>query len=1045
MAIQDEAAAILKSAMEPQSDVPSAETEVIAEAASAPPPQIEPAEPAKSIQPDQDSALAEAAATPFAAPQTSENIDPVEVAGLGKWVGKAAKAISEKADEAAKRSYPQVGDKLLQLIDPETIVIKPMSQADYDKFTNGFSKILSGAPDAAPPTKEGLKFEKVAEAAGEYEFAGIMRQAQEQYKDLFDEAKRGRVSVEDIIKKVREKDINKLVYNWARRQPGKASNAEDVVGGVLATIHSYTAARQAAFDAMKAGTEVSSARALGFMNLFMKVSTNASAGVSESARATNMAGQLQKLKTASDVFEVSRELSNMSAGLDMTNPQSFVVLGQYFLSMKDPAQAGKFLEKSKKAKTIDFLNESWINTLLDGIPTHMLNIGSNAAFMAGRVLEEAAAGGVGRARISIGKVREKLGGEAPNLERAHVREALVGINAAVGALGDALLISLKTFAKGEGLDFASKIDLPRRAIGTTDNPIEVAKMFSKSYDAFAQKDIVNGLKGVGEAVVNVVGIRNRFAGRALNAEDQMFKVLNYRYALRREAEIQAHKIYEASIDNGMSKSDALAQSQSAVDRIMANPPPGISDAAQRFALEGTFQQPLRGGFAQASKWIEEHPLSRTVVPFMRTPTNLMKAGYERTPLPLFNPFDSSIREKIKAGGREADVALSKIAVTSTGMGLLAYNMTNFQDQNGDIVINGYGPYDPKERKAWLLKFKPYTISFKNPEGGYTHVSYDRFDPLSVMIGIAADYAYIATHTKDQSALTALAMNAVTPLIQYGLELPMVEGIAKFIQAVDTRDLSKSSENVLKLFAEIAPQYLSSPLPLSGGMGRAISRYLDPSAKSTKIPPAGFLGEDPSTLHEVIQSFYTGVQRVRATIPYFNSSLPPRLNVWGEVMQAGQGNIYDLFSPVKVMKSGNNEINSELIRLGRNVAEFPAKRDGITLNALQYNKWIELTNSRDSAGRYKIKKSDGSYDIDPGFDESTTLVNRLRSLVTDVYYKKLPDHSPPHVPGLDEVVPSKSNEIRKVLAEYRRDAWKRLLQTSEGADLADKIRLLGKGK
>jgi len=1045
MAIQDEAAAILKSALEPQSDVPSAEAEVIAESASTPPQKVAPAEPAQSIPTEQDDVLAEAAASPFAPPQTSKNIDPVEVAGLGKWVGKAAKAISEKADEAAKRSYPQTGDKILQLIDPETIVIKPMSQADYDKFTAGFTKILSGAPDAAPPTKEGLKFERVAEAAGEYEFAAIMRQAQEQYKDLFDQAKRGSVSVEEVIKKVREKDINKLVYQWARRQPGKASNAEDVVGGVLATIHSYTAARQAAFDAMTAGTEASSARALGFMNLFMKVSTNASGGVSESARGVNMAGQLQKLKTASDVFSISRDLSNMSAGLDMTNPQSFVVLGQYFLSMKDPNQAGKFLEKSKKAKTIDFLNEAWINTLLSGIPTHMVNIGGNAIFMATRVLEEAAAGGVGRARVSIGNIRQKLGGEPPVPERAHVREALVGTNALVGALGDSLLIALKTYAKGEGLDLTSKLDIPKRAIGTTDNPVVMAGMYKKAYESFLNGDILNTIKNIGEGTVNLWGIYNRSAGRALNAEDQMFKVLNYRYALRREAEIQAHRIYESSIDNGMSKTDALAQSQAAVDRIMANPPPGISETAQKFALEGAFQQPLKGGFAYVSKLIDEHPLSRTIIPFVKTAVNIMKAIYERTPLPLVNPVNESIREAIRAGGREADVALTKIAVGSTTIGLMAYNMTNFQDQNGDIVINGYGPYNPKERKAWLLKFKPYTISFKTKTGDYTHVSYDRFDPLSVMIGMAADYAYIATHTKDQSVLSALAMNAVVPFQHYALELPMLEGPAKFLQALDARDLSKSSENVAKLLLELAPKYLSSPLPLSGGMGRAISRYMDPTAKSRKIPPVGILGQDPSALHEVIQSFYTGLQDVKATIPYFNSSLPPRLNVWGEEMQAGQGNMFDLFSPVKVIKSGNNEINSELIRLGRNVAEFPAKREGITLNALQYNKWIELTNSRDAAGRYKIKNPDGSYYTEDGFDPRTTLLNKLRTLVTEDWYKKLPDHSPPHVPGLDQVVQSKSNEIRKVLAEYRRDAWKRLLQTDEGSDLADKIRLLGKGK
>jgi hypothetical protein len=63
-----------------------------------------------------------------------------------------------------------------------------------------------------------------------------------------------------------------------------------------------------------------------------------------------------------------------------------------------------------------------------------------------------------------------------------------------------------------------------------------------------------------------------------------------------------------------------------------------------------------------------HPLAKIFVPFFKTPSNIVGAVSERSPLALMMP---SFYKAIKAGGAEADTALAKIALGTSVMATFA--------------------------------------------------------------------------------------------------------------------------------------------------------------------------------------------------------------------------------------------------------------------------------------------------------------------------------------------------------------------------------------
>src|SRR3546814_18100884 len=89
------------------------------------------------------------------------------------------------------------------------------------------------------------------------------------------------------------------------------------------------------------------------------------------------------------------------------------------------------------------------------------------------------------------------------------------------------------------------------------------------------------------------------------------------------------------------------------------------EAADKQAQYLTFQKPLGPGGRGIQQFANEVPGAKLVIPFVRTPINILKFAAERSVLaPAFKEW----RDMIRAGGRPTDEALARLTM---GSGLFA--------------------------------------------------------------------------------------------------------------------------------------------------------------------------------------------------------------------------------------------------------------------------------------------------------------------------------------------------------------------------------------
>jgi hypothetical protein len=268
----------------------------------------------------------------------------------------------------------------------------------------------------------------------------------------------------------------------------------------------------------------------------------------------------------------------------------------------DPVKAAEFAAKATKPGALDMLQELWINSLVSGPQTHVVNTLSNTLTTLWTIPETAIAAGLGVGKASGNKV--------------YFREA-----------------SAKAFGFVEGTK--EGLRLAAKTLKTGDPQFEpVTKIDALRHKAIPGK--------AGEVV--------RVPTRLLAAEDDFFKAIGYRMEVNALA-------MRSGLDKGLKGKD-LAQH---IAEIKANPPDDLKLKAIKAARYLTYTSDLGHAGHAAQKLMANVPGGFLVVPFIRTPTNIAKFALERSPAaPLFK----GVREKLKAGGPEGQEAMARIALGS---------------------------------------------------------------------------------------------------------------------------------------------------------------------------------------------------------------------------------------------------------------------------------------------------------------------------------------------------------------------------------------------
>ena len=327
------------------------------------------------------------------------------------------------------------------------------------------------------------------------------------------------------------------------------------------------------------------------------------------------------------------------------------------------------------------------------------------------------------------------------------REAAGQYGYMIGALPDAFNSAVQAFKLSDSIIAAhGGSAVPTHTIGLAQ---------SIAQEPFGPWDNLTGiLKNTLLAWNKTVTVPTRF----ISGQDEMVKQVVYR------GQVQAKALIEGS-NQGLRGQDLAQYVKDRLYSAFDEYGRGTDKAALQEAKVATYQNDLNPGTfgAAAQRFQQEYPLSRVVVPFLRTPVNLFRQGVQLTP--GLNLAQREYRQMIS--GSMGPTAQAQ-AVGQMGMGSLLMGVLGLLAYHGHVT--GDAPSDPKlAAEAMQDGWRPNSIVVTHQDGSRTYVPFDRYDPLMMPMAMAANIVSIinyyegggmADQNKAQPMLEALSVGLI---------------------------------------------------------------------------------------------------------------------------------------------------------------------------------------------------------------------------------------------------------------------------------------------
>jgi len=560
------------------------------------------------------------------------------------------------------------------------------------------------------------------------------------------------------------------------------------------------------------------------------------------------------------------------------------------------------------------LYQVWINGLLSSPKTHAVNILSNSMTALWAVPERYMAAGISKAfyngEIQAGEAVAQAYGLVKGI-RDGVRLVYMG-NKADGQAG-----------LSDVFDAFSKVE------GTQQNAF--------SSDALG----LSPDGGLGWGIDMLAKIVNA-PGSALNAEDKFFKTIGYRMELNALA-------YRQAMVEGLDGEDAAKR----VHEILSDPPENLQVDAIDMAHHQTFTNALYPWMRQGLGGIQKAPVAgpvfRMVIPFVKTPTNILRFTFARTPLAYLS---GTIQGDIRAGGARAAQAHARVALGSMVM-------LSVMDMATEGFITGAGPLSEDMTKTNDLRRTrraaggppPYSIKI----GGRWY-AYNRLDPIGMMIGLGADMAEMGA-SADEADSEMLAAGGILALAQNIASKSYLSGMFDFLGAMDPNNPSSNPGKYLSDFA-------GSMVPYSSFL-RNIAQANDPITRDAKTVVYG----DDLKVDPVATYLQETVDKVKRGIPGMSDTLPPMRDLWGEPISkaSGLGWGWDFVSPLASKADNPDPVTKEIIDNRINVGFPPRVIEGVKLTSEEYDQFSEIAGKGAKAYLDQLVNSAGFSKMSPGPD------------------------------------------------------------------------------
>ena len=467
---------------------------------------------------------------------------------------------------------------------------------------------------------------------------------------------------------------------------------------------------------------------------------------------------------------------------------------------------------------------------------------------------------------------------------------------------------------------------------------------------------------------------------AMEIGDVWFSQPHYAAALA--SYCKANDIPAAQIVKGGSAMDkartyAIKEAQKATYRDIN----GLSNLfSRRFNEQGDY-----GWVGKAANTVMEG-----ILPFRKTPANILARGLEYSPLGLLKSLTIDIAKANKAASADKPMLVAQAidnaaaGLTGTGLAVLGFLLAKLG------LIRGAGEKDEKEREfAELQGHQAYSMEL--PDG--TSVTLDWLAPEALPFFIGVNLWEMTEGKKEEigaEAITAALKALGAPM----LELSCLQSLNDVLSAAGS-SYGKGAPPVVNMLAAAATSYVTQFLPtIFGQIERSFQkeRMTTYSDKNKRWIPADLQ--------------YT-IGKATAKIPGLDYQQIPYIDAWGRTESTGnfaENAFGNLLNPSYTSRIDTTAMEDELLRLYRSTGEsvFPSR-------AARYfmvnNERKDLT--AEEYVQYATLKGRYSYEL-------------LTELVDSSTYKSLTDAEKAKM--VREVFDNANKQAKAAISEYELDDW-----------------------
>jgi hypothetical protein len=381
------------------------------------------------------------------------------------------------------------------------------------------------------------------------------------------------------------------------------------------------------------------------------------------AARTTQAGRIKVPAVDGKEFDIDK-IANIFKNFD-ANP---AVMAKKIRDLK-PDDIINEVTKSRFSKGIEVFNSLYINSILSGTPTFIVNTIGNTYETFLKPLELAAGGAL------RGDIKTIRSGFSQYIGMVHtMRDTIRAVGTALRQ-GDAVLDP-----------YVRTQDNLQIVNGKAVRPISGSNL---------------GFDGKVGTAIDWLGAISQFPTRLLMGTDELFKQIIYR-----------GRLYSEAVDNTLELGFKLGtkEANENIDKIfkngfdengMANVKDNdIAARALENARVGTFQNSLDDGRLLnigklVTNILNEAPYFRFLAPFVKTPTNLWRNVESR--IPVLGAFTKPMRDLWRSGDRRARADVLGRQLFGFSASIYAYHLVNqdVTDNEGNVYprVTGAGPKD----------------------------------------------------------------------------------------------------------------------------------------------------------------------------------------------------------------------------------------------------------------------------------------------------------------------------------------------------------------